>query len=87
MARAVPSVLAPWQATQHLFSNVAITIDGDHATTNHYLQATHVPEANNASEHADIGGWYDTQPFPMLPPLAGVSRKVRIELIVVARSA
>ena len=59
MSRAVRSVLAPWQATQHLFANVAITIDGDHATTNHYLQATHVPEANSASEHADIGGWYD----------------------------
>ena len=28
----------------------------------------------------------DRSPFPMLPPLAGVSRKVRVELIVVARS-
>jgi hypothetical protein len=60
MARAVASVLAPWQVTQHLFSNVTITIGGDHATTNHYLQATHVPDADSASEHADI-------PAPPLP--------------------
>jgi uncharacterized protein (TIGR02246 family) len=59
MVRAVAAVLSPWQATQHLFANVAIAIDGDHATTNHYLQATHVLQLENTSEHADIGGWYD----------------------------
>jgi hypothetical protein len=56
MARAVAAVLSPWQATQHMFSNIWITIDADHATTNHYLQATHVPDVENTSDHADIGG-------------------------------
>jgi uncharacterized protein (TIGR02246 family) len=59
MVRAVASVLSPWPATHHLFANVTIAVDGDFATTNHYLQATHVTDATNPSAHADIGGWYD----------------------------
>jgi polyisoprenoid-binding protein YceI len=37
--------------------------------------------------HLEAAVELDRSPFPMLPPLAGVSRKVRIELIVVARCA
>jgi ketosteroid isomerase-like protein len=59
MARATAAVLRPFEGTQHLFSNVGITIDGDVATTNHYLQATHVPTSADQGVHADIGGWYD----------------------------
>jgi polyisoprenoid-binding protein YceI len=36
--------------------------------------------------HLEAAVELDRSPFPMLPPLAGVSRKVRVELIVVARS-
>lgn len=59
MARATAAVLSPFEETQHLFSNISIAIDGDSATTNHYLQATHVPSAREQGIHADIGGWYD----------------------------
>lgn len=59
MARSVEAVLKPFEATQHMFSNVAIAIDGDSASTNHYLQATHVPSSTDPGTHADIGGWYD----------------------------
>jgi ketosteroid isomerase-like protein len=59
LARSTANVLGPFQGTQHLFTNVSISIDGDVATTNHYLQATHVPSLAEGGSHADIGGWYD----------------------------
>ena len=59
MARAAGAILQPFERTQHMFSNISITIDGDTATTNHYLQATHVPALAEQGAHADIGGWYD----------------------------
>jgi hypothetical protein len=42
-----------------VFTNVSVTIEGDTARTNHYLQATHVPSTARPGQHADIGGWYD----------------------------
>jgi len=43
-------------------------------------------EVDDGELHLEAAVELDRSPFPMLPPLAGVSRRVRIELIVVARS-
>ncbi|MDV7353678.1 nuclear transport factor 2 family protein [Rhodococcus oxybenzonivorans] len=59
MADSVERILAPYEATHHLFANVGIDIDGDTARANHYLQAVHVTSAGTSSRHADIGGWYN----------------------------
>jgi SnoaL-like domain len=59
LAESAERILGPFEATHHVFTNVSITIDGDTARTNHYLQATHVPSAVRPDQHADIGGWYD----------------------------
>ena len=52
-------IFAGYARTHHLLGNFAIEIDGDSAVSHHYVLATHVPDADNPSAHADIGGWYD----------------------------
>jgi uncharacterized protein (TIGR02246 family) len=59
IAASAERILAPYEATHHLFANVGIDIDGDSARTNHYLQAVHLPSASTSSRHEDIGGWYN----------------------------
>jgi len=54
LARATAAVLSPFEGTQHLFANVGIHIKGDLATSNHYLQAVHVPASTAQGTHADI---------------------------------
>jgi hypothetical protein len=52
-------LFAPFEATHHMMGNLAIEIDGDLARSRQYLYATHVPDAEDPSVHADVGGWYD----------------------------
>jgi SnoaL-like domain len=51
--------MSSFWATHHMSTNHTIEIDGDHATSHSYLQATHLTEPGNPFVHADIGGWYD----------------------------
>ena len=59
LARAIESMLRPFGATHHMFANIGIEIDGDIARSNHYLQATHLPDPTVTGAHAVIGGWYN----------------------------
>jgi hypothetical protein len=61
MAASCERVLRPFGRTHHMFSNFAIDIDGDTASSRHYLHATHVYDAEQQGRHADIGGWYDNE--------------------------
>jgi uncharacterized protein (TIGR02246 family) len=51
--------MARFAATHHMISNIAVAIDGDHATSHSYLQAVHRTRDNDLGAHADIGGWYE----------------------------
>ena len=52
-------IFTGYARTHHLLGNFAIEIDNDTAVSHHYVLATHVPDPDNPSAHADIGGWYD----------------------------
>lgn len=71
MVRAVASVLSPWQATQHMFSNVSIATDRDHLTTNHYLQATRARRGEHLRSRRHR--WLVRQHLPPHPGVAGSS--------------
>lgn len=55
----VARILGPFDATQHTVGNVAIDIDGDTATSRHYLHAVHVPSSTESDQHADYGAVYN----------------------------
>jgi hypothetical protein len=55
----VAKILGPFDATQHTVGNVAIEIDGDTATSRHYLYAVHVPDSVRSDQHADYGAVYN----------------------------
>ncbi|AFC53222.1 hypothetical protein MPRI_35760 [Mycobacterium paraintracellulare] len=57
--RYAENLMAPFAATHHTITNHAVTIDGDRARSRAYLQAIHVTDTADPSQHADIGGWYD----------------------------
>jgi hypothetical protein len=61
MAESGERILRPFGSTHHMFTNFAIEIEGDTARSRHYLQATHVLDAAEKGQHADIGGWYDNE--------------------------
>jgi uncharacterized protein (TIGR02246 family) len=50
--------LTQFDRTQHFSTNHVIAIDGDVATARSYLLAIHVPDAEQPTRHADIGGTY-----------------------------
>ncbi|MET8873186.1 nuclear transport factor 2 family protein [Nocardia sp. NPDC004604] len=52
------TALAPFQATHHLSSNLAITIAGDDAEVRSKLLAAHVPQSEHTDNHFDIAGTY-----------------------------
>jgi 3-phenylpropionate/cinnamic acid dioxygenase small subunit len=56
-----PRGLMDMHATHHISSNHRIDVDGDTATANSYVQATHVPVADAADQQWVLGGWYDTE--------------------------
>jgi 3-phenylpropionate/cinnamic acid dioxygenase small subunit len=59
MARAAAAVLRPFEATQHLYTNIGISIDDDTGRTSHYFQAVHLPTAADQDVHSVIGGRYN----------------------------
>jgi uncharacterized protein (TIGR02246 family) len=53
--------LEHYRATQHIMSNVQITITGDTATSRSYVQAMHVTDPDTAEGHWLVGGRYDNE--------------------------
>jgi 3-phenylpropionate/cinnamic acid dioxygenase small subunit len=51
-------VLEPLDATQHLLGNYVVAIDGDHATSQCYLQAQHVRSGTPGGDNYIIAGTY-----------------------------
>jgi hypothetical protein len=51
--------MPPYEATQHVISNVLIELDGDTATVRANLIATHVHRVAEPSSHFDLGGVYE----------------------------
>ncbi len=52
------TALTPLDASQHLVSNFAVTIDGDHATHSCYLQAQHVRRGAPGGPNFIMAGRY-----------------------------
>jgi uncharacterized protein (TIGR02246 family) len=48
-----------YAALQHYSTNHKVALDGDAATSSHYLIAIHVDDAGAMELHADAGGRYD----------------------------
>ncbi len=44
---------------QHYSTNHKVALDGDTATSSHYLIAVHIPDAGDHFKHGDAGGRYD----------------------------
>jgi uncharacterized protein (TIGR02246 family) len=59
LAEITRQIFTGYGQTHHMLGNVEIEIDGDTATSHHYVLATHVIDPSRPSEHADIGAWYD----------------------------
>lgn len=53
--------MALFSGTHHMSSNHAIHIEGDHATTRSYVQAVHLTDPADNTQHHDVGGWYDNE--------------------------
>lgn len=53
--------LTPMSATQHLISNVVISLDGDRAESRCYLQAQHVRAGTPGGDNFIIAGRYTDQ--------------------------
>lgn len=51
--------LEKFGALQHYSTNHKVSLDGDTATSSHYLVAIHVDDLGDMSLHADAGGRYD----------------------------
>ena len=58
---AAGAVMAVFCGTHHLSTNHAIHIDGDRANTRSYLQAIHLTDPDDNTQHHDVGGWYDNE--------------------------
>ncbi len=76
---AAGAAMAIFSGTHHISTNHAIHIDGDRANTRSYLQATHITDPTDNSQHADVGGWYDNE----LARTAEGWRFTRVELTFV----
>jgi hypothetical protein len=50
--------LARFPQTQHMLTNFQIEVDGDAATSTHYLQAAHIRNTSDPQGHWDVAGWY-----------------------------
>lgn len=48
-----------YAALQHFSTNHKVAVDGDKATSSHYLIAIHVPDSGAMELHGDAGGRYD----------------------------
>ncbi len=55
----VRSVLAGFDATQHVLTNHVIDIDGDRASTTVYMQAEHFLANNQGDNSIALGGYYN----------------------------
>jgi uncharacterized protein (TIGR02246 family) len=53
--------LSRFHRTQHFSTNHVISVDGDTATASSYMLAVHIPDGDDPSVHADIGGSYRCQ--------------------------
>ena len=53
--------LAKLDATHHMVSNTAVTVDGDHATARAYFQAQHVKRSLEPEPHFLMAGWVDDE--------------------------
>jgi hypothetical protein len=53
--------MAVFCGTHHMSTNHAIQIDGDRANTRSYLQAVHLTDPDDNTQHHDVGGWYDNE--------------------------
>jgi uncharacterized protein (TIGR02246 family) len=53
--------LEKFGALQHYSTNHKVALDGDTATSSHYLIAIHIDDLGDMSLHADAGGRYDCQ--------------------------
>ena len=58
---AAGAVMAVFSGTHHLSTNHAIQIEGDRATARSYLQAIHLTDPDDNTQHHDVGGWYDNE--------------------------
>jgi uncharacterized protein (TIGR02246 family) len=48
-----------YDSLQHYSTNHKVKVDGDEATSSHYLIAVHIDDAGAMELHADAGGRYD----------------------------
>jgi uncharacterized protein (TIGR02246 family) len=53
--------LEKFGALQHYSTNHKVSLDGDTATSSHYLIAIHIDDLGAMELHADAGGRYDCQ--------------------------
>ena len=58
---AAGAVMAMFSGTHHLSTNHAIHIDADRAKTRSYVQAVHLTDPDDNTQHHDVGGWYDNE--------------------------
>ncbi len=58
---AAGAVMALFSGTHHMSTNHAIQIDGDRANARSYLQAIHLTDPEDNTQHYDVGGWYDNE--------------------------
>jgi ketosteroid isomerase-like protein len=55
------ATLATLDATHHVFSNVRVTVDGDHAAAHSYYQAQHARNELAPDPLLMIGGWVEDE--------------------------
>lgn len=53
--------LVKLDATHHMVTNTAVTVDGDHATARAYFQAQHVKLSLAPDPHFLMAGWVDDE--------------------------
>jgi hypothetical protein len=59
LAEFASRALESYPMTHHMQGNLAIEIDGDTAKMRRYLQSYHMPDPEDLTRHADVGGWFD----------------------------